>query len=571
MVEPIDRKYIHSPEDIFLSLSILAWIIINLIQAAFTELWHDEAYYWVWSKSLAWGYFDHPPMIALWIYLGRIIAGGELGVRLVTVLMSGVSVILLWRLVSTEHRQATRFMLLVAGALFLHVYGFIATPDAPLMLFAVLYLWQYRRFLQRPALNSSLWWGLSMAMLMYSKYHGLLLIGFSVLGHIRLIKNPWFYVAAGTGLMLYSPHLWWQYEHGFPSLQYHLVERASQGINPAKVLANLLNPFYIIGPLVVYFFIAVIRRVAGNPFERSLKWVFWGMLIFFTVTSLTYKDSVYANWLVLMIIPGVYFTYQWWNEQPERRKGLKWVAITSVCFFMLARILLVLPVLPRQVEFQGNKIWTAYIQQRAGTRQVIFENSYALASKYWFYTGDSAFTQCNARYRLSQFDLSGQEEFYQHQPVFFIGDNYLDTVEGFRGEALPTGKKDSMWTKNYTDYTSANRLLLTLKHEHQMGAAGQRIHADGELYNPYARNVLFRRTEVSKNIYLQIFRGKQLVFTRPVDHDAPDSLLAGETRPVHFSWDAPQETGNYRVRFVLRHDGVEGTVLSGLYAVEIKN
>ena len=43
----------------------LLWFIVNLIQAGKTGLFDDEAYYWMYSKFPAWGYFDHPPMVAL--------------------------------------------------------------------------------------------------------------------------------------------------------------------------------------------------------------------------------------------------------------------------------------------------------------------------------------------------------------------------------------------------------------------------------------------------------------------------------------------------------------------------
>jgi 4-amino-4-deoxy-L-arabinose transferase-like glycosyltransferase len=68
---------------------------VNLIQATFTGLLHDEAYYWVWSKHLDWGYFDHPPMIALLIKAGTIIGDTELGVRLIFVILSPLFVYLL--------------------------------------------------------------------------------------------------------------------------------------------------------------------------------------------------------------------------------------------------------------------------------------------------------------------------------------------------------------------------------------------------------------------------------------------------------------------------------------------
>ncbi len=52
------------------------------MQSGLTELQDDEAYYWVYSHFLDWGYFDHPPMTALLIKMGYAIFHNELGVRL---------------------------------------------------------------------------------------------------------------------------------------------------------------------------------------------------------------------------------------------------------------------------------------------------------------------------------------------------------------------------------------------------------------------------------------------------------------------------------------------------------
>lgn len=57
-----------------------SWFLLSLLQAATTGLFDDEAYYWVYSQYLDWGYFDHPPMIAWLIKLGTSLFAGELGV-----------------------------------------------------------------------------------------------------------------------------------------------------------------------------------------------------------------------------------------------------------------------------------------------------------------------------------------------------------------------------------------------------------------------------------------------------------------------------------------------------------
>ena len=49
------------------------WFVLNISQSRFTELLHDEAYYYIYSQDLAWGYYDHPPVIALMIRLGMLL------------------------------------------------------------------------------------------------------------------------------------------------------------------------------------------------------------------------------------------------------------------------------------------------------------------------------------------------------------------------------------------------------------------------------------------------------------------------------------------------------------------
>src|SRR3954470_11685228 len=70
-------------------LTIFALVALRLAAAAYTPLTFDEAYYWMWSKALAGGYYDHPPMVAAVIRLGTLIAGDTaLGVRLVSILLA---------------------------------------------------------------------------------------------------------------------------------------------------------------------------------------------------------------------------------------------------------------------------------------------------------------------------------------------------------------------------------------------------------------------------------------------------------------------------------------------------
>ena len=84
-------------------LFFATWFILNLIQAYFTELLDDEAYYWVYSRFPAWGYFDHPPMIAVLIRAGYALFQNELGLRLFVVVLNTATIYLISLLLSNRN------------------------------------------------------------------------------------------------------------------------------------------------------------------------------------------------------------------------------------------------------------------------------------------------------------------------------------------------------------------------------------------------------------------------------------------------------------------------------------
>src|SRR5512133_1962244 len=129
---------------------LILWGIINIVQARFTPLNNDEAYYWMYSKYLSWGYFDHPPMIAIMIRIGDMIFHNELGVRFLVVVCQTGTLFIVWKLLN-EDRALSKgslfiFMMLIAILPVFNIYSFIATPDAPLIFFTAVFLLVYKRF-----------------------------------------------------------------------------------------------------------------------------------------------------------------------------------------------------------------------------------------------------------------------------------------------------------------------------------------------------------------------------------------------------------------------------------------
>src|SRR5579871_3291440 len=130
-----------SPGDIRLirniSLTILALVALRLAAAAWTPITFDEAYYWMWSKHLAGGYYDHPPMVALVIRAGTMIAGDtEFGVRLVSILSALPMSYAVYRTAAILFggvRVAATAALLLNITLVVAVGTLIGTRDSPLL------------------------------------------------------------------------------------------------------------------------------------------------------------------------------------------------------------------------------------------------------------------------------------------------------------------------------------------------------------------------------------------------------------------------------------------------------
>src|SRR5215470_10616326 len=141
------------------SLTILALVALRLIAGAVTPITFDEAYYWMWSKHLAGGYYDHPPMVALVIRAGTMIAGDtEFGVRLVSILLALPMSYAVWRaaeILFGGERVAATAAILLNVTLMAAVGTLIVTPDAPLLVAASFLLYALAKVLRT---ERGAWW-----------------------------------------------------------------------------------------------------------------------------------------------------------------------------------------------------------------------------------------------------------------------------------------------------------------------------------------------------------------------------------------------------------------------------
>lgn len=456
MVTTIQKKSIRL---IFYGL----WFAISIIQAYYTELLADEAYYWKYSQNLAWGYFDHPPVVAILIKCGYALFQNELGVRLLFILSNLGFFYLLERL--THPKNLALFYLAISSIAVFHFVCIMALPDMPLLLFTASFLLLYRSYLKSDNLKNVLLLSINIALLLLSKYLGILVIIFTLLSNLKLLERKSFWLIVITSILLFSPHIYWQYTNGFPSIKYHLSERSGTPYQFEFTLNYLLSFLLILSPIVgIVLFWHSTKEKAPDSFNKALKALLIGIPVFFFV--MTFKGRSEANWLVYMLIPAIALGYPAIENKAWSNKFIRISFLITVPLLLVGRFYMMYDFLPDQQAFKllKNKIhytsaWANDIREKAQNRPVVFMNKYQYAAQYEFYTKQPAISLNNRMGRKNQYNIWEDEAQLQGKPVLLIP-NY--DVNGIDHINTPKGSFQYFYLDNFSS-ASLLRVIPTNK------------------------------------------------------------------------------------------------------------
>lgn len=414
-----------------IGLWLLLWGVLDFLCAMFCEIHADEAYYRLYGQFLAWGYFDHPPMVGLMAALSNaVVPAGtglilkNLSVRLVTVLMHVATMWIVWQTLemkaTLDSRPSTlRFLLIAASMPMFCAYGFITTPDAPLLFFAALFYYAYRRYLSDQSWNMAVLLGISMAGMLYSKYIAVLVMALTVAANWRLLKDVKAWVAIGITTILMLPHLWWQYTNNFPSFTYHLVSRAT-AYEPFYTLEFIPNQWAVFNPLVwaLMLWLSAKALRSADIFRRTAAWTIIGFQIFFLLIS--FRGHVEPHWTMVTSIPAIFLIAEWEPDSGTSQKGMKlikWGLGVFAGLLLIARVVLMMNILPPQTGMAGKQAQMKAIHEEAQGLPVVFDGSFQTPSLYRFFYDDQAVLVRNAYDRYTQYDLLHLERDLIGQPA----------------------------------------------------------------------------------------------------------------------------------------------------------
>ena len=272
------------------------------------ELTFDEAYYTLWSRDLAWGYFDHPPMIAAWIRASTTLFGPhEPGVRALD-LVAFATIPALVGLTGARLFSSARAGVLAAAVWLttpLIAGGFLATPDVPLTFFAIVALlglvevWRGREAAWALV-------GVALGLAALAKFTAIFL-GCGVA--LALVATPSLrrclrtfapYAAAALALAIFAPFVLWNAQHDWQTFAKQFSRVPAHEFAPGHLLEFAAGQLAVGNPLwlvvaAVGLAPALVRRADEETEARRLPALYIApAVLYFCIHAL--HDRVEANW-----------------------------------------------------------------------------------------------------------------------------------------------------------------------------------------------------------------------------------------------------------------------------------
>ena len=172
-----------------------------------------------------------------------------------------------------------------------------------------------------------------------------LLAGVAIAGPRRLLGSPYVWSGAAIALVLFSPWLVWQADHGWP--QVDVSREIAGGGSTSSEPWWAIVPFQIllVGPVLAPVWIAGLVRLFRDPSVRRARFLAWAWVVLAVVFMASGGKPYYlAGLLPALIGAGAVSIDRWLERGKARVRRAVLVAATAVSG--AAAVIISLPVLP---------------------------------------------------------------------------------------------------------------------------------------------------------------------------------------------------------------------------------
>jgi 4-amino-4-deoxy-L-arabinose transferase-like glycosyltransferase len=270
----------------------------------------DEAHYALYGTFLDWSYFDHPPIVGWLQSFALLFSGSEFGLRVIPIILSGLSLYLLFCLAKRDFGEKAAYLtlLLFMSAPILQILPFGMIPETPLILAGLLNIWILKRIQVNNGQKFQDWilLGLILGAAGLSKYTGVTLAVSTfivLLLHFKglLFAKLGFYLAGTIAIVCILPVLYWNMQNDWISFLYQLNHSAGKSeysiVAALRMQATQLAAF---GPLIYIVGLIAIWKLRAN--NEAKTWLIFALPILILFSILSAKGRSLPHWTELGVI-----------------------------------------------------------------------------------------------------------------------------------------------------------------------------------------------------------------------------------------------------------------------------
>ena len=317
---------------IVLILVLTAWRIV-MLWFNDTDLFFDEAQYWLWGRSFEFGYFSKPPLIA-WVIRASTEIGSsnsEFWIRLPGPLFHAVAALII---MATARTLSSARTAAIVGAAYITIpavtFGSqIISTDTVLIPFFALALLAFLRLSQTRSVHWALLLGMALGFGAMAKYA---MAYFVICAALVSVLFPTYrigwrntFIAAVIAVAMISPNILWNVANDLSTVRHTAENVAWKGIrlNWSGFGEFLAGQFAVFGPILFagYLWIchlALKRRL--NEQNAMLVTMSLPILVIISVQSIISQAN--ANWAAMTYVGATIVTVTWLLE--NRRRLLFW-------------------------------------------------------------------------------------------------------------------------------------------------------------------------------------------------------------------------------------------------------
>ncbi len=352
---PSDVKLYHRAFWLVALLSIL----VKFFLAWKVPITGDEAYYIMWGKYPALGYYDQPPMIGWVLAAVQLFGRSPVLLRMPAILLSVIIAPFLVDLLKRRVEASTAYL---AGILFLiapiHFLIMILSTDTPLVAFSFFCFYFFYRAIRENRVGFAATAGAFLGLAFLSKYFSVLLaLGFGVYviyagvqnGRSRFLNLLKMLVTCCVcSIPFVLLHIYWNSTHCWINILFNTQGRnIGQYLNYENTKQFLGYQLYLIGPVLLVYFLRNFRRlwrIATNPEDQdTLFFICWAVpILCFGVASVHYSQGL--HW-TLSFYPYLYAIAAVVATNPHQLlKVVRWSAVYTTVHTVLVFAVILAPV-----------------------------------------------------------------------------------------------------------------------------------------------------------------------------------------------------------------------------------